>query len=131
MQRRFIKKADIALIAVVLCVGAALLIWRFLPSNGKTEAVIYAGGEVYRRVTLDKSADMTITPDTDPKVVIKIIVHLIASFLFPAAEYIDIIPRLRPSSDNTHHTGLIRPAFRFTKIKVTVSNGRKCFARFR
>ena len=61
MQRRFIKKADIALIAVVLCVGAALLIWRFLPSNGKTEAVIYAGGEVYRRVTLDKSADMTIT----------------------------------------------------------------------
>ena len=68
MQRRFIKKADIALIAVVLCVGAALLIWRFLPSNGKTEAVIYAGGEVYRRVTLDKSADMTITPDTDPKV---------------------------------------------------------------
>ena len=60
MQRRFIKKADIALIAVVLCVGAALLIWRFLPSNGKTEAVIYAGGEVYRRVTLDKSADMTI-----------------------------------------------------------------------
>lgn len=72
MQRRFIKKADIALIAVVLCVGAALLIWRFLPSNGKNEAVIYAGGEVYRRVTLDKSADMTITPDTDPKVVIKI-----------------------------------------------------------
>ena len=72
MQRRFIKKADIALIAVILCVGAALLIWRFLPSNGKTEAVIYAGGEVYRRVTLDKSADMTITPDTDPKVVIKI-----------------------------------------------------------
>ena len=72
MQRRFIKKADIALIAVVLCVGAALLIWRFLPSNGKTEAVIYAGGEVYRRVTLDKNADMTITPDTDPKVVIKI-----------------------------------------------------------
>lgn len=60
------------MIAVVLCVGAALLIWRFLPSNGKTEAVIYAGGEVYRRVTLDKSADMTITPDTDPKVVIKI-----------------------------------------------------------
>ena len=48
MQRRFVKKADIALIAVVLCVGAALLIWRFLPSNGKTEAVIYAGGEVYR-----------------------------------------------------------------------------------
>ena len=38
---------------------------------------------------------------------------------------------LRPGSDNTHHTGLIRPAFRFTKIKVTVSNGRKCFARFR
>ena len=72
MQRRFIKKADIALIAVILCVGAALLIWRFLPSNGKTEAVIYAGGEVYRRVTLDKSADITITPDTDPKVVIKI-----------------------------------------------------------
>ena len=68
MQRRFIKKADIALIAVILCVGAALLIWRFLPSNGKTEAVIYAGGEVYRRVTLDKNADMTITPDTDPKV---------------------------------------------------------------
>lgn len=72
MQRRFVKKADIALIAVILCVGAALLIWRFLPSNGKTEAVIYASGEVYRRVTLDKSADMTITPDTDPKVVIKI-----------------------------------------------------------
>ncbi len=46
MQRRFVKKADIALIAVILCVGAALLIWRFLPSNGKTEAVIYAGGEV-------------------------------------------------------------------------------------
>lgn len=67
MQRRFIKKADIALIAVILCVGAALLIWRFLPSNGKTEAVIYAGGEVYRRVTLDKSADMTITPDTRPQ----------------------------------------------------------------
>ena len=38
MQRRFIKKADIALIAVILCVGAALLIWRFLPSGGKTEA---------------------------------------------------------------------------------------------
>ena len=46
MQRRFIKKADIALIAVVLCVGAALLIWRVLPSDGTTEPVIAAGGEV-------------------------------------------------------------------------------------
>lgn len=66
------KKSRYRIDSGQLCVGAALLIWRFLPSNGKTEAVIYAGGEVYRRVTLDKSADMTITPDTDPKVVIKI-----------------------------------------------------------
>lgn len=72
MQRRFIKKADIALVAVILCVGAALLIWRFLPSGGKVEAVIYAHGEEYRRVTLDKTVDMTVTPDTDPGVVIKI-----------------------------------------------------------
>ena len=72
MQRRFIKKADIALIAVILCVGAALLIWRFLPSGGKTEAVIYAGGAEYCRVPLDGGTDMTVTPETDPEVVIKI-----------------------------------------------------------
>ena len=67
MQRRFIKKADIALIAVILCVGAALLIWRFLPSGGKTEAVIYAGGAEYCRVPLDGGTDMTVTSRDSPR----------------------------------------------------------------
>ena len=87
-------------------------------------------GEFFRRLEIQVATICCRQCQSLPKVVIEVIVHLIASFLFPAAEYIDIIPRLRPGSDNTHHTGLIRPAFRFTEIKVTVSNGCKCFARF-
>ena len=53
MQRRFIKKADIALIAVVLCVGAALLLWHTAaiidaPSRPKGSDFIFVAAHIAR-----------------------------------------------------------------------------------
>ncbi len=65
------------------------------------------------------------------EVMIEIIVHLVSPLFLSTAEHIDIIPRLRPSSNDTHHTRLVCPALRFTEIKIAVSDGRKPLARFR
>ena len=66
-----------------------------------------------------------------PEIMIKIIMHLVPSFFFPAAEHIHIIPRFRSSGDDTHHTRLIRPAFRFAEIEVAVCDRGKLPTRFR
>ena len=71
MQQKLVKKADIILAAVLLIVGAALLIWRLLPSDGVT-AVIYCGGSEIQRIDLTKTEQLTVTPDSDPEVVIKV-----------------------------------------------------------
>ena len=62
---------------------------------------------------------------------VEIIVHFIASPLFPAAEYIYIIPCLRAGSNNAHQSSLIRPALRLTESYLTIGDGSKSFTRFR
>ena len=62
---------------------------------------------------------------------VEIIVHFIASPLFPAAEYIHIIPCLRAGSNNAHQSSLIRPALRLTESYLTIGDGSKSFTRFR
>lgn len=70
MKHVLLKKGDIAVIATVLALCAAMLIPRFIHSG--VTAVIYVGGEEYRRINLSESAELTLEPDTDPAVVIKV-----------------------------------------------------------
>ena len=70
MKHVLLKKGDIAVIAAVLALCAAMLIPRFM--NSGVTAVIYVGGEKYRRINLSESAELTLEPDTDPAVVIKV-----------------------------------------------------------
>ena len=64
------------------------------------------------------------------EIMIEIIMHLIPSPLFPAPEYIHIISCLESGGNNAHHSGLIRPAFRFTKIDIAISHRSKLLSRF-
>lgn len=61
MQRKFIKKADLILAALLLCVFAAFMLWRSFSSQSVT-AVIYADGREYERIALDVDVDTTVTP---------------------------------------------------------------------
>ncbi len=70
MKLKFIKKGDIALIAVILLAAAVFMFW----SNSRTEsvqAVITVDGEVVKTVDLGNIKEkITFIPATSPRVVI-------------------------------------------------------------
>lgn len=70
MNIKFIKKGDIAVIALIIIAAAVFMLW----SNSKSEAVqavITVDGEVIETVNLsDIKEKITIIPPTAPKVVI-------------------------------------------------------------
>ena len=61
---------------------------------------------------------------------IEIVVHLVATFYFPATEYIDIIACRIAYVDNSVKTSLVGKSFRFAEINFTIGNRliRKPFA---
>lgn len=70
MNLKFIKKGDIALIAVILLAAAVFMFW----NNSKTEAVqavITVDGEIVKTVDLGNTKErITFIPATSPRVVI-------------------------------------------------------------
>lgn len=70
MNLKFIKKGDVALIAVILLAALVFLFW----NNSKTQtvqAVITVDGEVVKTVDLSNIKEkITFIPATDPRVVI-------------------------------------------------------------
>lgn len=70
MNLKFIKKGDIALIAVILIAAAVFMFW----NNSKTEAVqavITVDGEIVKTVDLGNTKErITFIPATSPRVVI-------------------------------------------------------------
>ncbi len=70
MNLKFIKKGDIALIAVILLAAAVFMVW----NNSKTEAVqavITVDGEVVKTVDLGNTKEkITFIPAASPRVVI-------------------------------------------------------------
>lgn len=70
MNLKFIKKGDIALIAVIILAAAVFMVW----NNSKTEAVqavITVDGEIVKTVDLGNTKEkITFIPSTIPKVVI-------------------------------------------------------------
>lgn len=71
MNIKLLRKGDFAVIAAVIVVAAALLIWRFASSPEKLEAVITVDGEIVETVDLSAVAQRTvIETDTSPETVI-------------------------------------------------------------
>ena len=70
MKIKFIKKGDIAVIALIIIVAAAFMLW----NNSKTDAVqavITVDGKIIKTVDLSSVTEkITILPATTPKVVI-------------------------------------------------------------
>ena len=56
--------------------------------------------------------------------------HFITTAFFPAAEDIYIVTGFRTGSDDTHHTGLVGTAFRFTERNIAIGYGSESFSRF-
>lgn len=72
MKRKTLQRNDIILIAVVLAAALAVVCARHLTSP-PLQAVIYSGGQEFRRIDLAQVREpYLIELDTDPKVTIKV-----------------------------------------------------------
>ncbi len=70
MKLRFIKKGDIALIALIIIVAAAFMLWNNTETDA-VQAVITVDGKVIETVDLGSITEkITVIPATTPRVVI-------------------------------------------------------------
>ena len=71
MNIKLFRKGDIAVIAAAAAVAAGLMLFR-LGSSGRPVASITVNGETVKSIDLSAVTDeITFSPETDPKVVIK------------------------------------------------------------
>lgn len=70
MKYKFIKKGDIAVIALIIIASAVFMLWNNSKSDS-VQAVITVDGKTVETVDLNNvSEKITVIPDTSPKVVI-------------------------------------------------------------